>query len=87
VRLGEYDERTDIDCDMYDICADPLQDIPVQHFIVHPDYDRETITNDIGIVRLGEAAKVIQNNITPICLPFELTARRIDKKFTVIGEC
>jgi hypothetical protein len=86
VRLGEYDESTDIDCIDEDNCADPFQDVNIQSFIAHPSYDPMKFINDIGIVRLEKAAATAQNNIKFICLPFDPNARKISKKFIVIGE-
>jgi len=82
VRLGEFDERTAVDC-LDGECADAVQDVRVERFVAHSAYDRKTFQHDIGIVRLAEAAKTKQNNIKPICLPFDAAA--LPAKFLVIG--
>lgn len=90
MRLGEYDEGKEQDCNEYKNCADPVQDIEPLHFIAHSEYDRNTFVNDIGLVRLKDAARMTQNNIKPICLPFEPDAKKLVKngvKFVVIGKC
>lgn len=85
--MGEYDERTNPDCDLDDpdFCADKIQDILVKAAITHPHYNLKAFVNDIGLIRLSEAAKINQNNIRTICLPFDETARKLPKRFEVIG--
>lgn len=90
MRLGDYNTSTDEDCVTEESgeepeCAEPLQDIAVKMFIVHPDYSRSTLHHDIGLVRLKEAAKVKQSNIKPICMPFKEGFNKMPEKFVVIG--
>lgn len=55
IRLGEYDMRTNPDCDPNDInnCNLPVQDIEVEKLIPHADYNNPRYNNDIGLVRLA----------------------------------
>ncbi|CRK88611.1 CLUMA_CG002345, isoform A [Clunio marinus] len=89
VRLGDWDTSTERDCDYTypsnPICADPVQDIAVASYTPHPNYDRTNIHNDIGIVRLQEAANFNQRNIRPICLPFTRELQELPGRFVVIG--
>lgn len=55
VILGEYDERTDPDCDG-DFCAEPIQQIKAVR-VAHPTFDRRLIANDIMLVKLEKPAK------------------------------
>lgn len=91
VRLGEYDEKTNPDCEKVDnsqkdLCADTYQDIIIDIAIAHPDYSQTLYTNDIGIIRLKSDAKLSQNNINTICLPFDDKGKKIGgSKYEVIG--
>lgn len=72
VRLGEHDITKDIDCEYDDeLCADPVQDIPVTECFVHESYLPESDTQefDIALLRLERPVKY-SNYIRPICLPF-----------------
>lgn len=90
MRLGDFDISTEIDCDPNGDpddpdCAEPLQDIAVHSYVGHPHYERANVLNDIGLVRLSEAAKFTQKNIKPVCLPFSKESQELPKKFVVIG--
>lgn len=90
VRLGEWNTLTEKDCvwdddDEIDICTGPVQDIDVKSFLSHPEYSRETIHNDIGLVQLSQGANFRQKNIRPICLPFSSDAFNVPANLTVIG--
>lgn len=52
VRLGEFDKRTDPDCND-DECNPPIQDIAVANLIAHPKYNQPRYSNDIGLVKLS----------------------------------
>lgn len=89
VRLGEHTKSTSPDCKEFVkgeiICADHVQDIPVTHedLIVHESFNFRDVKHDIGLIRLSEPAKIHQNNIKPICLPFE--SPQIPRILLVIG--
>lgn len=51
VRVGEYDKSTDRDC-LKKFCNDPIQDIAIEERIPHPDFQRNTYENDIGLLRV-----------------------------------
>lgn len=91
VRLGEYDASTVDDCDRSDPedveCADPIQDIAITSVVAHPGFrsKRLELNDDIALIRLAEAANFKQNNIKPICLPFERDIQRLPDKFLAIG--
>ena len=40
VRLGEFDTTTTIDC-VEDDCADPVRDVLINAYVVHPDYYKQ----------------------------------------------
>lgn len=73
VRLGEYDVKTDQDCEgegPYKICADLHQDFSVEKIIVHEDYNATKVSswNDIALIRLAQDV-VYSEYIHPVCLP------------------
>lgn len=88
VRLGEHTKNQEIDCNVYKEedgteekdCAGPVEDIKVESFVVHPDYNRPRYSNDIGLIRLARDV-VMQDHIQPICLPAtpELRSKQFDK--------
>ncbi|CAG9860519.1 unnamed protein product [Phyllotreta striolata] len=67
VRVGEYDTRTNIDCDQFG-CAPPYQDLPVVHWIVHKNWNTDTVQNDIALIKTKKKAK-FNDYVKPICLP------------------
>ncbi|KAL3276740.1 hypothetical protein HHI36_012110 [Cryptolaemus montrouzieri] len=71
--LGEYDTRNKTDC-IYNKygsdCADPVQEIEMKAFIIHPGYMSGYTDNDIGIIKLREKVRYT-DFIRPICLPPE----------------
>lgn len=90
VRLGEWNTLTEKDCvwdedEEENVCTGPVQDIDVKSFLPHPEYSRETIHNDIGLVQMSQAAKFGQKNIRPICLPFTPDALKVPANLIVIG--
>lgn len=57
----------------------------IDQAISHLTFNNRTLTDDIGLIRLAEAAKIEQNNIGTICLPFDAKAKRASPKYEVIG--
>lgn len=55
------------------ICADPVQDIPVDTVVKHANYSRLNKINDIAIIRLQREAE-LNGYVKTICLP---TQRRL----------
>lgn len=73
VRLGEYDTTSNPDCigqSGYQVCADPIVQIPIQEIITHEDYipNSKGQPNDIALLRLSRDI-TFTNYIQPICLP------------------
>lgn len=75
VRLGEYDTTTDIDC-INDDCADPVRDVLISAYVVHPEYFKQNGAdyNDIALLQLSETIE-FSDFIRPICLPVALEIR------------
>ncbi|XP_049858672.1 CLIP domain-containing serine protease HP8-like [Schistocerca gregaria] len=70
VRLGEWDQRTDVDCDG-DFCAPPAEDFGIEEAVPHPRYEplsSRSASNDIALLRLD---RNVPNSpfIRTICLP------------------
>lgn len=89
MRLGEHNKNTAPDCKVFidgqKVCADDVQEIPVTQsdIVVHKDFNFLTVKHDIGLIRLSEPAKVHQNNIKPVCLPFSIP--NVPNTMMVIG--
>lgn len=87
--LGEYDLRTNPDCDPTDPsdCADPILEVPIQHTIKHEEYQKDQEHNDIALLRL-QWPVTYSYFIKPICLPFASALRQkshVAEKFEVAG--
>lgn len=79
VRLGEWDQESEVDCAQSygeTICADPVQDIPIEKILLHPNYHAEKtgVKNDIAQLRLARPAQ-FNDYVQPICLPLEQSER------------
>ncbi|CAO1429480.1 unnamed protein product [Diamesa hyperborea] len=89
VRLGEHNLSTEEDCSIDDddepFCTQPYQDIKVQSFVAHPGFSRNTLQDDIGLVKLSQSAQLTQNNINTICLPFGNELRNLPQNLLVTG--
>lgn len=71
VRLGEHKISNTTDCENNEdevVCADPVQDIPVDTVVKHSKYSRLNKINDIAIIRLKRDA-VLNGYVKTICLP------------------
>uniref|UniRef100_A0A182TI02 CLIP domain-containing serine protease n=1 Tax=Anopheles melas TaxID=34690 RepID=A0A182TI02_9DIPT len=88
VRLGEFDTTTTIDC-VNDDCADPVRDVLINAYVVHPDYYKQNGAdyNDIALLQLSETVE-FTDFIRPICLPTSEESRTVNltgKYATVAG--
>ncbi|XP_047120532.1 serine protease easter-like [Schistocerca piceifrons] len=89
VRLGEWDQRTDVDCDG-EICAPPPEDYSIEDATPHPQYRPQAsanVANDIALLRLDRDAPD-NSFIRPICLPVTPEMRQatfIGKNLVVAG--
>ncbi|XP_064544351.1 serine protease grass-like [Drosophila montana] len=78
VRLGEHKISNATDCAWVKsryICAPPVEDISIERIIVHEDYSRESVHNDIALVKLSRDVEFKQH-IRPICLPVNATLQQ-----------
>ena len=84
VRVGEYNVSSPIDCVEFFpddvICAERVQDIPIDKVIPHPHFDPSTQANDIGLIRLATPINMTVDSILPICLP--VTKEETNKNFS-----
>lgn len=71
VRLGEWDIRSEIDCQNH-ICNDAALDIRIKEVIVHEEYqaDLGDHEHDIALILLDHSVTAT-NWIRPICLPID----------------
>lgn len=84
VRLGEWNQATNPDCDD-DHCADPILDVPVTEYFPHENYGQFTQENDIALLRMSRSVE-FTNYIMPICLPVSSQTRNTNNnQFIVAG--
>lgn len=61
VRLGESNLNTNVDCEKHpdeeEFCADPSVDLDVDKASAHKNFNRETLKNDIALVKVKEKIK------------------------------
>uniref|UniRef100_A0A2C9GW66 CLIP domain-containing serine protease n=1 Tax=Anopheles farauti TaxID=69004 RepID=A0A2C9GW66_9DIPT len=74
VRLGEWDTRTEVDCQDGN-CASAPVDLDIESIVSHRDYvARDAHENDIALVRFKRDV-AFSDTIRPICLPLANPAR------------
>lgn len=69
MRLGEWDLKTDPDC-QHQICAESPINIPIKNVIIHENYAGDSVSHehDIALIQLERSVTFTQW-IRPICLP------------------
>lgn len=87
VVLGEYDIRTNPDCEDSTNCAPPIRKVRFSRVIAHPGYTPETLRDDIALLRLSEPADFSLDTMKPICLPItsDLQRENLDNKSVVVA--
>uniref|UniRef100_U5EI42 CLIP domain-containing serine protease n=1 Tax=Corethrella appendiculata TaxID=1370023 RepID=U5EI42_9DIPT len=72
VRLGEWDTKSDIDCEDDGDCAPAALDIDIAKITIHEDYHQENGAdyNDLALLRLRTPIEY-SPFVKPICLPFK----------------
>ncbi|XP_068618859.1 melanization protease 1-like [Battus philenor] len=85
VRAGEYDIRTNPDCQLK-VCAPPLQDRRVKSVRSHASFNKPPFHNDIAVVELDYPLE-LNDYVAPICLPKrdQLYDLRVGELVTVAG--
>ncbi|XP_055322026.1 CLIP domain-containing serine protease HP8-like [Sitodiplosis mosellana] len=66
--LGEYNTKTDPDCDTAGNCAAPVQRIKPAHIFTHKLFQLDQLWNDISVIKLEHPVK-LNGWVIPICLP------------------
>lgn len=86
VRLGEFNINTIEDCEGSS-CAPPVQDFYIDTVIIHPNFDKKNLHNDIALLRLSTKVNMTYDNVQPICLPTsdEELSELENKMLTVTG--
>jgi hypothetical protein len=91
VRLGEWDKRTNPDCQEFlneKMCNDPHVEIGIAKIITHPKFvSTNTIYHDIALLKLERDVEYTKW-IKPICLPIEANIRNMNltsRSLEVIG--
>ncbi|XP_070490775.1 venom protease-like [Chironomus tepperi] len=88
VRLGDYNLASDPDCvtnnDNKIECAEKVQEITNFTLKRHEHHWRQ-VFEDIALIKLNEPAKLHQENINTICLPFAQDNVSVDDVFYITG--
>lgn len=69
-------EETDVN-----LCLDS-QDIYIENSEYHPQFSRDTLKNDVALLRLEKNIDFTQGNAVPICLPLESAAAMPERTVT-----
>ncbi|OWR50265.1 seminal fluid protein CSSFP032 [Danaus plexippus plexippus] len=72
VILGEYDIRSDPDCERVEgevFCAPRVRNVSIDETIPHPGYSPTRLRDDIALIRLSEPVDFTLDSMKPICLP------------------
>lgn len=56
--LGENNANTKIDCDNFNVCADPVQEFGPQKIIFPSNYNYPAFRHDIALIKLNREAKI-----------------------------
>ncbi|XP_067015516.1 venom protease isoform X2 [Anabrus simplex] len=78
VRLGELNLTSDPDCEDFagagqQVCADYVQDYPVESYKIHEKFSSAHLKNDIALIRLKRNITTFKREfIRPLCLPIGL---------------
>ncbi|KAJ8960289.1 hypothetical protein NQ318_004014 [Aromia moschata] len=88
VRVGEHVISTQIDCEIDNDgtqkCSKyPVQDLGVEDVIIHPEFSKDIILNDIGLVRVTKMNLAVVN-VRPVCLPTSEDTRTATFNFCVV---
>lgn len=75
VRAGEHDLMVD---------EGGEQEIRVKKYFTHPDFDVETVDNDIALLKLRKPFKMTKF-VSVACLPSETTQMDVDELGTILG--
>ncbi|XP_055624127.1 serine protease easter-like [Toxorhynchites rutilus septentrionalis] len=87
IRLGEWDLKSDTDCNSESICSDAPVDVGIESMVKHADYSRETLVNDVALIKLNESV-TFTDYIAPVCLPIPEIAKTKntdETTFTAVG--
>ena len=75
IRAGEFDLMSSDDVE---------QQLPVSEIFVHPKFDRNTVDNDIALLKLRTPLKM-NKFVSPICLPKPDEKMKVNSKGTILG--
>lgn len=56
--LGENNANTEIDCDNFDVCADPIQEFGPEKIIFPSNYNYPAFRHDIALIKLNRKVKL-----------------------------
>lgn len=56
--LGENNANTKIDCDNFNVCAEPVQEFGPEKIIFPSNYNYPAFRHDIALIKLNREAKI-----------------------------
>lgn len=56
--LGENNANSKIDCDNFNVCADPIQEFGPEKIIFPSNYNHPAFRHDIALIKLNKEAKI-----------------------------
>lgn len=68
VRLGDWNDETEIDCDVERRCSDPPVDVAIEKTISHANFSKINYHSDIALLKLSQPVTFTEF-VRPICLP------------------
>ncbi|KAJ8925739.1 hypothetical protein NQ315_009587 [Exocentrus adspersus] len=88
VRVGEHKISTKVDCEIRhngkEFCSpNSVQDLAIEEVIIHPQFNRSIIVNDIGLLRVSEMNMDVEN-VRPVCLPTSEETRNASFNYCVV---
>ncbi|KAH8283697.1 hypothetical protein KR018_012533 [Drosophila ironensis] len=83
VRVGEYDTRSDIDCNE-SFCMPPFEDYNIIYAVKHKNFTPHTLSNDIALLKVDRPIR-FGANIQPICLPLNAGYVPDIRRYTAFG--
>lgn len=84
-RLGEWNLRSNPDCDDNNVCAPSVQDVPIAQITVHESFIplNENQNYDIAILRLRVSVE-FNDYVKPLCLP-EASLQEFDGEDLIVA--
>ena len=80
----DYNTEFSVVVGEHNIDDDEFVRLSLSKIVIHPDWNRETLTNDFAILTLAEPLS-FSAEVSPVCLPWDTTKHYIGEVATVSG--